>query len=109
VIFPVAVTLNLFLALEFVFTFGILHAFYITPLRRSRSAGTLGGPLQAMVSLNEGRKDNGFGPSGKSNFQKLLDVTTTASMFNLILQIYAQIEQSHVDPVQELSEPLYSI
>jgi len=27
VIFPVAVTLNLFLALEFVFTLGILHAF----------------------------------------------------------------------------------
>jgi len=92
VIFPVAVTLNLFLALEFVFTLGILNAFYVTPLRRSRSAGTLGGPLQAMVSLNEGRKDKGFEPSSKRNFQKYPMININASMFDLILQIYAQIE-----------------
>ena len=36
VIFPVPVTLNLFLALEFVFTLGMLHAFSVIPLRRSR-------------------------------------------------------------------------
>jgi hypothetical protein len=67
VIFPVPVTLKRFLALEFVFTLGILHAFLITPLRRSRSAGTLVEPLQAMfpVKLEEleplrGRKDTGL-------------------------------------------------
>lgn len=91
-IFPVAVTLNLFLALEFVFTLGILNAFYITPLRRSRSAGTLGGPLQVIISLNEGREDKEFELSSKSNFQKYLILNTTASLFNLILQIYAQAE-----------------
>jgi hypothetical protein len=92
VIFPVAVTLNLFLALEFVFTLGILNAFYITPLRRSRSAGTLGGPLQAIVSFNEGRKDKGFELSRNGNLQKYLIINITASTFNLILQIYAQAE-----------------
>ena len=91
-IFPVAVTLNLFLALEFVFTLGILDAFYVTPLRRSRSAGTLGGPLQAMVSLNEGRKDKGFELSSKRNFQKYPMINIKPSLFDLILQIYAQIE-----------------
>jgi hypothetical protein len=86
------VTLNLFLALEFVFTLGILNAFYIKPLRRSRSAGTLGEPLQAIVSLNEGRKDKGFELSSNGNLQKYLILNITASMFNLILQIYAQAE-----------------
>lgn len=66
--------------------------FYITPLRRSRSAGTLGGPLQAIVSLNEGRKDKGFDLSSNGNLQKYLILNITASMFNLILQIYAQTE-----------------
>ena len=68
------------------------RCFYVTPLRRSRSAGTLGGPLQAMVSLNEGRKDKGFEPSSKRNFQKYPMININASMFDLILQIYAQIE-----------------
>jgi len=45
-----------------------------------------------MVSLNEGRKDKGFELSGKRNFQKYPVINIKASMFDLILQIYAQIE-----------------
>jgi len=46
VILPVPVTLKRFLALEFVFTFGIYKCFFINPLRRFRTGGTLIGPLQ---------------------------------------------------------------
>jgi len=45
-----------------------------------------------MVSLNEGRKDKGFELSSKRNFQKYPMINIKASMFDLILQIYAQIE-----------------
>jgi hypothetical protein len=42
VILPVPVTLNRFLALEFVFTFGIVLLFLIKPLWRSALAETYG-------------------------------------------------------------------
>jgi hypothetical protein len=42
VIFPVPVTLNLFLALEFVLTFGIEYLFTVTPCWRSALADTFG-------------------------------------------------------------------
>ena len=61
VIFPVAVTLKRFLALEFVLTFGIWNAISGKPLRRFCTGKTLGGPLQAITKLNQnqvwGRKD----------------------------------------------------
>jgi hypothetical protein len=40
VIFPVPVTLNLFLALEFVLTFGIWLIIVVKPLRRSPQGET---------------------------------------------------------------------
>jgi hypothetical protein len=49
-IFPVAVTLKRFLALEFVFTLGILPSIYITPLRHPTTGRAFIEPLQAMVS-----------------------------------------------------------
>ena len=40
------------------FYLGHLHAFYITPLRRSRTGGTLVGPLQEMVVRHSAEKKN---------------------------------------------------
>jgi hypothetical protein len=45
VISPVPVILNLFLALEFVLTFGILNAFCMIPCWRIRTGGTLMEPF----------------------------------------------------------------
>jgi hypothetical protein len=42
------------------------------------TTGTLCGPLQAIVSLNEGRKDKGSELSSKSNFQKYSTPGSTA-------------------------------
>ena len=49
VIFPVPVTLNLFLALEFVLTFGISKCFSVQPLRRSALAETWGAFLEQFL------------------------------------------------------------
>ncbi|HZJ61050.1 MAG TPA: hypothetical protein VFD24_12255 [Chitinophagaceae bacterium] len=91
-IFPVPVTLNLFLALEFVFTFGILNAFNYTfeafPISRDPWRASSGN----FVSLIEGRKDKGFELCNKSNFQKYPISNNTASVFDIILRIYAQVE-----------------
>jgi hypothetical protein len=45
VIFPVPVTLNLFLALEFVLTFGISNALNVNPYWRIRTGGPLMEPF----------------------------------------------------------------
>jgi len=45
VIFPVPVTLNLFLALEFVLTFGISNALYVKPYWRIRTGRPLMEPF----------------------------------------------------------------
>ena len=44
------------------------------------------------VSLIEGRKDKGFELCNKSNFQKYPISNNTASVFDIILRIYAQVE-----------------
>jgi len=59
------------------------------------------------VSLIEGRKDKGFELCNKSNFQKYPTSNNTASVFDIILRIYAQVEKHLTDPIQELHESLY--
>jgi hypothetical protein len=92
VIFPVPVTLNLFLALEFVFTLGILYAFLVTPLRRSRSAGTLVEPLQAIIY---GNIENTAPVSGVAKIKVSGQATKDERIIpgSLTLQIYAEVEK----------------
>jgi len=49
--------------------------FLIKPLRRSRSAGTLVGPLQAMLIFNEGGKDKGTFPKGKARRSQMSHIS----------------------------------
>jgi hypothetical protein len=60
VIFPVPVTLNRFLALEFVFTFGIYNALIFTPVGRFSPENTYGAFWAIRITdwpvLKQGRK-----------------------------------------------------
>lgn len=65
-IFPVAVTLKRFLALEFVLTLGILHANYNYTLEAFLTGGHLGS-LFRQYSAEAGRKDK----AGTGNLKQL--------------------------------------
>ena len=69
-IFPVAVTLKRFLALEFVFTLGILPGVNFKPLRRSSQEDpcrTSSGNVAKTKFLQTGCKDKGARTKGQIN------------------------------------------